>query len=114
MDSIRAGNLTGRDDLMNVQIAITRWRRPNANAFIGQSHMHGVSVGCRVNGDGLDAQFLTGSQHTKSNFATVGYEYFLKHYVCCPFLENAGGRICNSVLFDDDERFAEDRKSTRL
>jgi hypothetical protein len=41
--------------------------------------MHRVGICRGVNSDRLDAQFLTGSEHAKSDFATIGYEDLLKH-----------------------------------
>jgi hypothetical protein len=46
--------------------------------------MHRVGVCRGVNGDGLDAQFLTSPEHAKSDFATIGYEYLLKHCALLP------------------------------
>ena len=36
MHGVGAGDLAGRDDLMDVQIAVTRRRRADADAFVGQ------------------------------------------------------------------------------
>jgi hypothetical protein len=64
---------------MNIQIAVARWRRADTNTFICQTDMHRVGICRGVNSDRLDAQFLTGSEHAKSDFATIGYEDLLKH-----------------------------------
>ncbi|OYR25253.1 hypothetical protein CEV34_2897 [Brucella pseudogrignonensis] len=46
--------------------------------------MHRIGVGCGMNCDRLDAQFFTSPEHTKSDFATIGYEYLLKHCALLP------------------------------
>lgn len=41
--------------------------------------MEAVDVGLRVNGNRLDAQFLTGADNTEGDFATIGDQDFFKH-----------------------------------
>jgi hypothetical protein len=84
MDCIRAGDFASSNDLMNIQIAVARWRRSNANAFVRKANMHRIGVSCGMNSDRLDAQFFTSPEHTKSDFATIGYEYLLKHCALLP------------------------------
>ena len=80
MDRIGAGDFAGSNDLMDIQIAIARRRRSNTDAFVGKPHMHGVSVGSRVDGYGLDAELLACTQDAQGNLAAIGYENFLKHH----------------------------------
>ena len=44
VDGLGAGDLAGGDDGRNVQIAVARGRRADADALIGQPHMHGVRI----------------------------------------------------------------------
>src|SRR5688500_2770754 len=53
----RAGYLARRDDLRNVQIAVLGGGAADADAFIGEPDMHGVSIGGGVHGDGNNADF---------------------------------------------------------
>jgi hypothetical protein len=92
MHGVGAGDFAGRDDLVDVQIAVARWRRPDADALVGEAHMHGVGVGGRMHHHRLDAEFLAGAQHPKGDFAAIGDEDFLKHH--------------QPALLDHDERHA--------
>ncbi|GLQ39201.1 hypothetical protein GCM10007908_28210 [Rhizobium albus] len=74
MDGIRTGDFAGSDDLMDIQVAVTRGRRADANAFVGKTHMHRVLVGRGMHGNRLNAEFLAGAQHAKGDFAAIGYE----------------------------------------
>ena len=80
MDRLGAGDLAGGDDLGDVQIAVARGRRADADAFIGQAHMHGVGVGGGMDRDGGDAHLLAGAEDAKGDFAAIGDEDFLKHH----------------------------------
>ena len=93
MHSVSAGDLAGGNDRRNVEIAFAGRRGPDANAFIGKAHVHGIGVGGGMHGDRLDAHFAAGAMDAQRDFATVCNEDFFKH-----------GRW---ALFDDDEGFAE-------
>jgi hypothetical protein len=41
--------------------------------------MHGVGIGGRMHGDGLDAQFLAGAQDAQCDFAAIGDEDLVEH-----------------------------------
>ena len=58
MNGVRAGDLAGRDDRGDIEIAVFRGRRPDADALIGELDVHGLLVGGRIDGDRGDAQFL--------------------------------------------------------
>ena len=79
MDSLGPGDLAGRDDGRNVEVAVTRRRRPDAHALVGEAHVHCVGVGGGVNGDRLDAEFAAGAQHPERNLAPVCDENFVEH-----------------------------------
>ena len=79
MHGVGAGDLAGGDDLVDVEIAVARRRRADADAFVGEPHMHGVGVGGRMHDHGLDAELLAGAQHPKGDLAAIGDEDFLEH-----------------------------------
>src|SRR3546814_1936036 len=45
MHGVGAGDFASRDDRGNVEIAFAGRRGAYADAFIGKTHMHGVSIG---------------------------------------------------------------------
>ena len=79
MHRVGAGDLAGGDDLVDVEIAVARRRRADADALVGEPHMHGVGVGGRMHGDGLDAELLAGAQDPERDLAAIGDEDLLEH-----------------------------------
>ena len=79
MHGVGAGDLAGREQRRDVEIAVARGRRADADAFVGEPHMHGVGVGGRMHGDGRDAELLAGAQHAQRDLAAIGYEDFFEH-----------------------------------
>src|SRR6185312_17274465 len=79
MDRIGAGDLRGGEDRRDVEIALARRRRADADAFIGEPHMHGVVVGGRMYGDRADAHLPAGAVNAERDLAAIGDEHFLKH-----------------------------------
>src|SRR5207253_10196564 len=73
-----ASDFSGRDDCRDVQVRQVGRRRTDANAFVGQTQMHQLFVGSRVNRDGLDAHFLAGAQDPQGNFTAVGDQDFFQ------------------------------------
>ena len=81
MDRFGAGDLAGGDDGGDVEIGLGGGGRPDADAFIGQAHMHGVGVGGGMDRDGGDAHFLAGAVDAKRDLAAIGDEDFFEHSV---------------------------------
>ena len=79
MHGVGAGDLAGRKQRRDVEIAVLRGRRADADALVGEPHMHGVGVGGGMHRDGRDAQFLAGPQDAQRNFAAIGYEDLVEH-----------------------------------
>ncbi len=79
MHRIGAGDLAGREQRGHVEIAVLGRRRPDADALVGEPHMHRVGVGGRMHRDGGDAELLAGAQHPQCDFAAIGYEDFIEH-----------------------------------
>jgi hypothetical protein len=61
MNRIRPGDLAGGKQGRDVQVAVFGRRRPDADAFVSQTHMHRVVVRRRVHGNGSNAELLAGS-----------------------------------------------------
>ena len=81
MHGIGAGDLAGREQRGDVEIAVLGRRRADADALVGEPHMHGVGVGGRMHRDGGDAELLARAQHAQCDFAAIGYEDLVEHGV---------------------------------
>ena len=84
MDRVGAGDLAGRNQGRDVEIAVAGGRRPDAHALVGEPHMHGVGVGGRVDGDGRDAELLRGAQDAQRDLAPVRDEDLVEHLIGAP------------------------------
>ena len=79
MHRVGAGDLAGRDDRRDVEIAVLRRRAADAHALVGEAHMHGVGVGGRVHRDGGDAKLLAGPFDAKRDLSPVGDQDLVEH-----------------------------------
>ena len=79
MNGVSAGDLAGRDNRGDVEIAVARRRRPDAYALVGELDVHRVLVGGRIDGDGRDAELLGRAHDAERNFAAVGDQNFIEH-----------------------------------
>ena len=79
MDGVGAGDLAGGKQGGDVEVAVLGRRRADADALVGQPHVHGVGVGGRVHGDGRNAELLAGAQHPERDLAAVGDQDFVEH-----------------------------------
>ena len=79
MHRVGAGDLAGGEQRRDVEIAVARRRRADADALVGEPHMHGVGVGGRMHRDGRDAELLAGAQHAQRDLAAVGDQDFVEH-----------------------------------
>ena len=79
VDGISLGDFGRRNDRRDVQIAVRRRRRANADGFIGQPHVHGISVGSGVHRHGSDTHFAAGTVDAQRDFAPVGDQDLLEH-----------------------------------
>ena len=62
MHGIGAGDLAGCEQRGYVEIAVLRWRRADADALVGQPHMHGIGVRGGMHRDRRDAELLARPQ----------------------------------------------------
>ena len=81
MDRVGAGDLAGGEQARNVEIALRRRRRADADALVGEAHVHGVGVGGRMHGDGRDAELLAGALDAQRDLAAVGDQDLVEHRV---------------------------------
>ncbi len=79
MNGLRAGRFCGGADFFAVEIGGTRRRGADGNCLVGQCHMHGVTVGVRINGDSADAHAAGSADDAAGDFAPVGDQYFREH-----------------------------------
>ena len=79
MHGVGAGDLAGRQNRRDVEIAVLRRRRADAHALVGEAHMHGVGVGGGMHRDGRNAEFLAGADHPQGDLAAIGDQDFIEH-----------------------------------
>jgi hypothetical protein len=79
MDGDRIRDLSGADDRRDVQIALHRRRRADADRFVGEQDVLEITVGLGMDGDRLDAEFAAGTQDAQRDLATVGDQNLLDH-----------------------------------
>ncbi len=72
MDGFRPGDFGRRQDRRNIQIAVFRCGRADADGFVCQADMHGIGIGGGMHRDSFDAHFAAGALNTQRDFATVG------------------------------------------
>lgn len=74
MDGLRIGDLRRRDNAGDIEVALARLRRPDANALVRQHGMQRVLVRLGVDRNGRDAHFTAGANDAYRDFAAVGDE----------------------------------------
>src|SRR5690606_4225237 len=67
----RVGDFRSADDGGNVQVALSRAVRADADGFIRQANVHEVTVYLRVNGHCLDTQLFAGTEYPQGDFTAV-------------------------------------------
>jgi hypothetical protein len=68
--------------MRNVEIRVFGRARAHTDCLIGEAHGERVSVGVRVDLDGLDAKLLASTNDPNRDLAAVGNKDFTEHY--CP------------------------------
>ena len=79
MHRVGAGDLAGRHDGRNIEIAVLGGWAADADALVGEADMHGVGVGRGVHGDGGDAELLAGTFDAKRDLSPVGDQNLVEH-----------------------------------
>jgi hypothetical protein len=81
MNSVSACDLRCGNYARNVEVRFTCRRRPYTDVVVGKANVQGLTVGFRVHGHGLHAQFTARPDDTQRYFAAIRYEDFLKHWI---------------------------------
>ncbi len=84
MDGVGLGSDGCVEYVLFVQVAVCRIFGADAHGHVGQLYVQGIGVGIGVDGDGLNAQFLAGTDDTHGDFAAVGNQHTFKHRVIPP------------------------------
>jgi hypothetical protein len=64
------------NDVGNIEITFATGGIADANGFIGELDMKGVSVNGGVDGNGGNPHFFTGSENPQGNFPAIGNQDF--------------------------------------
>ena len=79
MHGVGAGDLAGGEQRRDIEVAVLGRRRADADALVGEPHMHGVGVGRRMHRHRRDAELLAGPQHPQRDFSAIGDQDFVEH-----------------------------------
>ena len=100
VDRVRAGALGGFENLVDLEVAFARRRRPDVDRFVGVADVQAGAVSIRIHGDGRDAQFAAGADDAHGDLAAIGDQHFLdlslrlfnhQSYLVCSLLDSRGG-----------------------
>jgi hypothetical protein len=79
VDRVGTRDLRRRDDAGNVQIALPRRRRPDADVLVREANVQRLAVGLRVDGDRPDPELLAGPDHAKRDLPPIRDQYLTEH-----------------------------------
>ena len=79
MHGVGAGDLAGRKQGRDVEVAVLGGGRADADALVGEPHMHGVRVRGRMHRHRRNAEFFARPQHAQRDFPPVGDQDFIEH-----------------------------------
>src|SRR3569623_200293 len=79
MHGVRAGDLAGREQGRNIEIAVLGGRRSDAAALVGKADVHREGVGRGMHGHGSNAEFFAGTQYAQSNLAAESNQNLVEH-----------------------------------
>jgi hypothetical protein len=79
MDGVCPGDLGRAQDVGNISVAESGVRRPDADLLVGCAHMKARGIGLGIDRDGLNAEFLTGTNYAERDLTAIGYQHFLEH-----------------------------------
>ena len=79
MDGIGAGNLAGGQQGWDIEIAVLRRRRPDADALVGEPNMHGVGVRRRMHRHRRNAELFARPQYPQRDFTSIGDQDLIEH-----------------------------------
>ena len=79
MDRVGAAQVGGGQDRRDVEVAVARRRRADADAFVGQADMHRVGIGGGMHRHRAYAELAAGAQHAQRDLAAVGDQDLVEH-----------------------------------
>ena len=113
VDGLGAGLFRGGDERRHVEIAVVRGGGAYGDGLVGEPHMKRVTVGGRVDGDGLDAHFEARADDAYRDLASIGDENFVKHGITSSGATNVKERLAildHFAVVGDVDDFARDRR----
>ena len=63
----------------NVQVALGCWSRPDTDALVSQSHMHGAGIDFGMDGHRVNAHLTACPVDAKRDFAAIGNQDLVEH-----------------------------------
>jgi hypothetical protein len=93
MHSIGAGDLAGRKQPGNIQIAFSGGWGAYAYTLVSEAHVHSVGVCCGVHGDSRNAELLACALDAQCNFTPVGDQDLVKHVLLVSLIRGWWGSI---------------------
>ncbi len=82
VDGVGVDDLGGRDDVGDVEVGFSRWRRTDADCFVGKPHMHCVRIGGRMDRDRAYAHLVAGPVYPQGDLAAVGDQQLFDLHAC--------------------------------
>ncbi len=79
MNRVRAADLRRADDRRDVQVALLRGRRADADRLVGEANVERVGVRLRVDRHRRDVELPTRANDAHRDLAAVGYEDLREH-----------------------------------
>ena len=81
MNSVSAGDERRADNVGDVEIALGRRGRADADGLVSEPHMQGIAVRFRIDRNRGDAQVTAGTDDPHGDLAAVRNEYLAEHNV---------------------------------
>ena len=72
MDRLRVGHFRRAYDRRDVEVALGRWRRTDANRLVGKAYVLRVGISLGMHDDRLDAQLAAGALNAQCDLASIG------------------------------------------
>ena len=79
MHGVGAGDLAGGKQSRDVEIAVLGGRRADADALVGEPHMHGVRIRGRMHRHRRNAELLARPQDAQCDLPSIGDQDFVEH-----------------------------------
>ena len=79
VDRVGVGDLARSDDRRDVEVALARRRRADADRFVREPGVHRLGIRRGVDGDGLDAELPAGADDPDRDLPPVGDQDLVEH-----------------------------------